>query len=172
MSQSRYVRRSEAEVRQLLEDQMGFTETEYTVERWKEQRWIPWERVWERQVVTASGKEFPYWIICYSTVDRRTNSTRDCATDAIRFVLVADSPDGRPITRAEKRVYRTKGAIENMKARARELYRFVMDADHTCPKCNALMDERVVKKAGPRKGNKFLGCTRFPECNGTIWDYE
>ena len=167
MSQARYVQRTDSEVRQLLEDQMGFSEAEYTVERWGgDPRYIPWERVCERQVVTKSGKEFPYWIVCYSTVDRRTNVTRDVAKDAIRFVLLSES--GRPITRAEKRVYRTKGAMENIVERARELYRFVGKSE-TCPKCNALMDEREVKKEGPNKGKKFLGCTRYPECNGTIW---
>ena len=67
--------------------------------------------------------------------------------------------------------YRTKGALANMLERARELYRFVGKSE-TCPKCNALMDEREVKKEGPNKGKKFLGCTRYPDCNGSIWDYD
>jgi len=167
MSQARYVQRTDSEIRHLLEEKMGFSETEYTAERWG-QRFIPWERVWERQVVTKSGKEFPYRIVCYSTVDRRTNVTRDCAKDAIRFVLLSDS--GKPITRAEKCVYRTKGALDNILERARELYRFVGKSE-TCPKCNSLMDEREVKKEGPNKGKKFLGCTRYPDCNGTVWDH-
>ena len=97
MSQARYVQRTDSEVRHLLEEKMGFSETEYTADRLGLEKYIPWERVWERQVVTKSGKEFPYWIVCYSTVDRRTDVTRDVAKDAIRFVLLSDT--GKPITR-------------------------------------------------------------------------
>ena len=166
MSNARYVERTDAEVRALLEGEMGFVEAPYTRERWGD--YIPWERVWERQVVTASGTEYPYYIVCYSTVERGNNVTRACGEDAIRFVLL--NKNGKPITRAEKRVFRTKGALENMRERARDLYRFVMGSE-TCPKCNSLMDERTVKKDGPNKGKKFLGCTDYPNCDGTRWDY-
>jgi restriction system protein len=37
----------------------------------------------------------------------------------------------------------------------------------TCPKCNADMKLREAKK-GPQAGNRFWGCSRFPDCRGTL----
>lgn len=34
-----------------------------------------------------------------------------------------------------------------------------------CPKCGSFMVMRETKK-GPNKGNKFWGCSRFPQCRG------
>jgi restriction system protein len=34
-----------------------------------------------------------------------------------------------------------------------------------CPKCGSPMVVRVARK-GPNSGNKFLGCTKFPQCRG------
>lgn len=36
----------------------------------------------------------------------------------------------------------------------------------TCPKCNADMKLREARK-GPQAGNRFWGCSRFPDCRGT-----
>lgn len=37
----------------------------------------------------------------------------------------------------------------------------------TCPKCHAEMTRRQVRK-GPQAGTEFWGCTRFPDCRGTL----
>ncbi len=37
----------------------------------------------------------------------------------------------------------------------------------TCPKCHAEMKLRQARK-GPQAGNQFWGCTRFPDCRGTL----
>lgn len=37
----------------------------------------------------------------------------------------------------------------------------------TCPKCGSNMIVREARK-GPSAGNKFLGCSRFPGCKGTL----
>jgi restriction system protein len=36
-----------------------------------------------------------------------------------------------------------------------------------CPHCNALMVLRTAK-SGPNAGQQFWGCTRYPECKGTV----
>ena len=36
-----------------------------------------------------------------------------------------------------------------------------------CPKCHAEMKRRQARK-GPQAGNEFWGCTRFPDCRGTL----
>ncbi len=35
-----------------------------------------------------------------------------------------------------------------------------------CPKCGGSMIIRLARR-GPHRGNKFYGCTRYPNCNGT-----
>lgn len=37
----------------------------------------------------------------------------------------------------------------------------------TCPRCHAEMKLRQARK-GPQAGNEFWGCTRFPDCRGTL----
>ena len=122
------------------------------------------EYVWERQVEDTAGKEFPYTVRVYSSVDKRTNTTRDCGADAIRVVLM-DLETGRAMKlktgkgKAGQRIYRTKSALINLKARCREY--FVKVIQDGCPECGAVMAERAGKF-----GN-FLGCTKFPACKGT-----
>jgi len=36
-----------------------------------------------------------------------------------------------------------------------------------CPKCEAVMVVRTVKRDGPRQGERFWGCPNFPKCRGT-----
>ncbi len=36
-----------------------------------------------------------------------------------------------------------------------------------CPQCGALMALRTAK-AGKSPGNQFWGCTKYPECKGTV----
>jgi restriction system protein len=36
-----------------------------------------------------------------------------------------------------------------------------------CPQCGSLMALRTAK-AGPTPGSQFWGCTRYPECKGTL----
>ncbi|HET8869550.1 MAG TPA: topoisomerase DNA-binding C4 zinc finger domain-containing protein, partial [Aquabacterium sp.] len=37
----------------------------------------------------------------------------------------------------------------------------------TCPKCHADMKLRQARK-GPQAGHEFWGCSRFPDCRGTL----
>ena len=41
------------------------------------------------------------------------------------------------------------------------------EATKSCPKCSSLMVLREVKK-GQNMGNKFWGCSQFPECRGVV----
>jgi restriction system protein len=36
-----------------------------------------------------------------------------------------------------------------------------------CPKCGSEMVLRVAKK-GPHSGEKFWGCSKFPDCRGVV----
>lgn len=122
------------------------------------------EFVWERQVEDTAGNEFPYAVRVYSSVDKRTYITRDCGADAIRVVLM-DLDTGRALKlksgkgKAGQRIYRTKNALPTLKERCREY--FIKVIRDGCPKCGAVMAERSGKN-----GN-FMGCTKFPKCNGS-----
>lgn len=122
------------------------------------------EYIWQREVVSTSGKKFPYAVRVYSSVDKRTGRTRDCGTDAIRVVLM-DLESGRALKlkggkgKAGQRIYRTKNALPTLVERCREYFGKVIHDG--CPKCGSVMAERAGKNG------KFLGCTKYPVCNGT-----
>lgn len=143
-----YVEISKAEMNKTLED-CGFVETDYRFDLMAQ------EEVWERQVVSSTGKEFPFTVVIYTTIDKRTGVSRKVGGDAIRLILWDDKAE-RPIMASEKRVFRTKSALSNMKERARELFRFVFEAP-LC-ECGGIMVERCSKKPGAKP---FLGCSRF-----------
>lgn len=152
---ARYVEISETEMTSMMEDEMGF-----------DQEFIPGttEIVWQRQVETKSGEKFPYAIRVYSSIAYGTS--RGCGEDAIRVVLM-NLDTGRPIKlqptkgKAGKRIYRTKGAMPNLRTRCRELFAYVINPGHHCPDCDSLM---ATRKGGY---GEFLGCTNYPDCRGT-----
>ena len=122
------------------------------------------EYVWQRNVESKQGKQYPYAVRVYSSVDKRTGLTRDCGSDAIRVVLM-DLKTGRALKlksgkgKAGQRIYRTQNALPTLTERCREYFSKVIHDG--CPKCGSVMAER-----GGRNG-KFLGCTKYPACNGT-----
>jgi restriction system protein len=44
---------------------------------------------------------------------------------------------------------------------------FEKQSSTVCPKCGSLMVMRESNK-GPSKGNKFLGCSKYPQCRGVL----
>jgi len=148
-----YVARSFEEVRDMLEGQMGFTQVNIAG---------CFEVVWQRQVV-RKGEPTKYFVRVYSSVDKDTGWTRDCAKDAIRVQLVAIEDGQKKLLMKGKRVHRTVSALDNLRERARTLYGKCLDSACLCPKCNAVMAERTVKATG----KTFLGCTDYPLCKGT-----
>jgi len=115
------------------------------------------------------------YVRVYTSLGIGRLAVRECGRDAVRIVVGA-SPDDRPglfrLLGDKKRIYRTapKGEhdarvsafLERLKAAIREGYR---QALHTpvCPACGHPMAIRKNKK----DGNKFYGCTEFPQCKGT-----
>jgi hypothetical protein len=107
------------------------------------------------------GDGFRYAIRIYSSVDRRTNTTRNSGQDAIRVTLF-DLFKERPV-KVEKRVNRTQNALVNMRARAREMWQYVSNKKNVCPSCQSLL----VKRTAKRTRKQFLGCSSYPECKHT-----
>lgn len=159
----RYVPLNFAEVKALLEGDMGFEQKQPKGTR---------ELCWQRQVV-VKGVPVPYVVRVYSTLEP-TGECRELGADAIRVVLVdiedGDGDDFERVLTVEKRVFRTKSAMDNLRTRARELYGYVLNAAHRCPCCGRLM--QVRKSTGKRNVNRhvkvrmeppkeFFACTGF-----------
>ena len=115
----------------------------------------------EDMMQALRGDGFRYAIRVYSSVDRRTNTTRDSGQDAIRVTLY-DLFKDRPV-KVEKRVNRTLNALVNMRTRAREMWQYVSSKSNTCPTCQSLLVRRTAK----RTKKQFLGCSNYPECKHT-----
>ncbi len=113
------------------------------------------EFVYERDVITKSLVVHPYKIRVYSSIRKETGWSDTCGCDAIRVVLI-DKVTNRPAKKSEKRVHRTKNALKNLRARCRDAFRYVLEAEN-CPRCKAMLVEREAKKTG----SKFMGCSRY-----------
>lgn len=157
MAGERYVPITHTEMADLLERDMGFHRADEST---------CWEMIWVRDVETRSGQKFPYQVKVYSTIDLRTRVTRECGQDAIRLVLI-DTITGRPVKKADKRVFRTMNALINLRKRARDLFKYVIEGPH-CPKCSSVM----VKRTGGPGNHEFWGCSHYApnnpwHCTGT-----
>lgn len=63
--------------------------------------------------------------------------------------------------------YSEQLAAERLRHRRREKTEENDRADPACPLCSSLMAVRTAK-AGKKPGGQFWGCTRYPECKGTL----
>lgn len=112
---------------------------------------------------TDDTKIFTASIRVFTSISK-AGFVRSKGTDAIRVSAVYRAKDGsiRAISHKAKRVHRVANWKKNLANRIKS----VEDSLRTiqfCPKCQAPMAERTVKATG----NKFLGCSDFPRCNGT-----
>lgn len=156
MAGERYVPIRIGEMHKLLHEEMGFEQLDpgSVVIGGKPVM----EHIYERPVISKSGIDYFCKIRIYTSVDVRTSSTRECAKDAIRVVIIGES--GYPIRRdgksREARIYRTMNAKVNLHKRCREIFAWVMK--NACPTCRHPLIELKVKKAGPNQGRLFLTC--------------
>ena len=165
MAGSKYVEIGLDEFRNVIETEMGFKCVNGGNDGGMAKEYI-YERIVQHNneddfMSALRGDKFRYSIRIFSSIDKRTNVTRDTGQDAIRVTLY-DMEKGRPV-RVEKRVHRTKNALINMRQRAREMWQYVADKKNTCPKCKSLL----VKRTAKRTKKNFMGCSKFPECKHT-----
>ncbi len=150
----RYVEIRIGEMHKLLHDELGFEQANND---------RSWEHIYERR-----SENFYCTIRVYTSVDIRSSVTRACAKDAIRVVVLNE--EGYPIKRdgksREARIYRTKGAKDNLRKRVEELIFWIKT--NACPDCRYPLTERVVKKEGANQGRPFLTCTN-KDCNHFEW---
>jgi Topoisomerase DNA binding C4 zinc finger len=168
---SKYVAVPEAAMRALMESECGFEQIKLDGTT---------ELVFQRDVVSSKGKEFPYAVRVYSSV--AYGETRAVGEDAIRVILM-NTTTNRPVkimgegrknrdrkSKAGSRIYRTAPTgipteervaelLGRLKTRCREYFYHVVA--NQCPKCDSALSLRHSK------GNDFYGCTNFPECKHT-----
>ena len=158
------------EFKKEIENEMGFTCVNPNREVSNPRGGYAEEYIYERVVKhhnpedmmqALRGEDFRYSIRIYSSIDRRTNTTRNSGQDAIRVTLY-DLFKERPV-KVEKRVNRTQNALVNMRARAREMWQYVSTRNNVCPTCQSLL----VKRTAKRTKKQFLGCSNYPECKHT-----
>ena len=111
----------------------------------------------------------------YTSLGVGSSTARAVGKDAIRIVIGVLLSEGRfrPIRKKEKRVFRTAPEkdteeervaffMDRFRKEIRKAYAAAREAV-ACPKCAAPMLRCTAKK----DGHEFLGCSKFPECNGT-----
>ncbi len=168
MAEGNYIAVPEAAMRSMMEGECGFTQLKIDG---------TYEIVFQRQVTSAKGREFPYAVRVYSSV--ANGVSRAVGEDAIRVVLFDTRTDrpvkimgegrknrdrkskaGSRINRTARQCIPTEDRIAELLGRLRDRCRdyFYHVITNECPKCgNAL----AMRHGG---GKDFYGCTNFPEC--------
>jgi|GEM_PF-2979453 ssDNA-binding Zn-finger/Zn-ribbon topoisomerase 1 len=101
-----------------------------------------------------------YCLKIYSSIERGDKKSRGYGLDAIRIVPIRRE-DLKPIRIKFKRVNRGFNWKNNFRLRISEILENLGN-DMRCPRCEAKL---VMRKNIKRRVN-FLGCSRFPDCNG------
>ena len=123
------------------------------------------EIVYERDITTASGVDYPFKLRIYSSIDQRDNECRSKGKDAIRVLLVSKK-DGK-VVRKSQRINRVGDDVMNrVLDRCRELFRAAIDPTNKCPTC----EDGLLVLREPKRGQKwraFKGCSNYPVCKGS-----
>lgn len=116
---------------------------------------------WTNEIVyEAESKNGNFIIRCFSSLDRRTGELRDKGSDAIRLVVLHEET-GRPVVK-EKRTNRIKTWCKNLKQKIENI-KNRKDEIKICSECGSVM----VIRENSDSGNKFWGCTSYPDCSNT-----
>lgn len=119
-------------------------ESEY---EWEEKDY-DWTQEWVYETDSSEGK---FIMRVYSSVDKRSNESREKDSDAIRLVVL-DDDSGRPVMK-EKRTNRIKTWKKNLKKKISNISDR-KDELNFCDKCG-----RVMLILENDDGDKFLGCS-------------
>ncbi len=123
------------------------------------------EIVFERDITTASGVDYPFKLRIFTSIDQRDNECRSKGKDAIRVLLVSKK-DGKVVKRSTRINRVGDDVMERVMERCRELFRYAIDPTNKCPKC----EDGVLVLREPWKGQKwkaFMGCSNYPVCKGS-----
>jgi hypothetical protein len=115
---------------------------------------------WTKELVYESYSENEVFTLrVYSSLDERTGKTRSKGSDAIRTVVL-HTESGKPVMR-EKRTNRIKTWKKNLKKKIQSL----TDRQGDIVMCNNCESPMVIRENSD--GDKFYGCSSYPECKNT-----
>jgi hypothetical protein len=116
-----------------------------------------WTKEW---VYEAASENSRFVMRIYSSVDKRSNRSREKDSDAIRLVVLEKNTN-KPVMK-EKRTNRIKTWPKNLKKKIRNV-KNRKDELNFCSRCDSVM---VIQK-NKEDGNRFWGCSKYPECENT-----
>lgn len=123
--------------------------------------WSESNYMWADEIIyetaTHSGK---FKMRVYSSIDKTTGRARKKGSDAIRLVVI-ETESERPVLK-EKRTNRIKTWPKNLKRKINNISDR-KDELEFCEECGSVM---VIRQASD-SGDKFYGCTSYPDCKNT-----
>lgn len=128
-------------------------ETEY---KWQRKDY-DWAKEWIYEAESDDGK---FTMRVYSSVDKRSDKSREKDSDAIRLTVI-HTESGWPVM-SEKRTNRIKTWPKNLKKKIANI-KDRKDEVTFCDDCGSIMLIRENKE----NGDKFYGCIEYPECKNT-----
>lgn len=162
MTDKEYQSITRSEFESFLDDVVGDRWEEVGGAKFTEVRNFVGERVYKipiRQDSINGDIDIEYIEIrVFSTIDKKTNKSRQKGEDSIKTVLWDPDIDG-PVA-GKTRTHRIKTWRKNLKKKIEDLHNI---GEHTvvCEQCGGWL----VKREG--KYGEFLGCTNYPECQNT-----
>ena len=125
---------------------------------------LPFQEVdysWASECIyEAESKNGTFVIRVYSTIEQRDSESRGTGEDSIKIqVIHADT--GRPVI-STSRTYRTPGWAERLQEKIKDL-KSRKGEIIKCDECSSLM----VIRENNSTGDKFYGCTSYPDCKNT-----
>lgn len=122
-----------------------------------------WERVnydfAKEYAYEHESEEDNFLMRIWSSIDVRTNKARDKDKDAIRLAVLWTETMEPVLT--EKRTNRIVTWEKNLLKKIRNIQERQQEL-RICSECNSVM---VIRES--KDGNKFYGCTEYPECKNS-----
>lgn len=116
---------------------------------------------WTGELVYEAYSENETFILrVYSSLDKKTGKAREKGDDAIRIVVLHNETE-RPVLK-EKRTNRIQTWCMNLGKKINKVIDKKKDLTF-CEECGNLM---VIRK-NKQSGDKFWGCTSWPDCENT-----
>lgn len=146
MAKNTYTRITRDEFESALEKTgLGFTRHDYN-----------WTFEW---VYEATTENDTFTCRVYSSIDKRTNESRDKDSDSIKIIVLYTETE-EPVFK-EKRTNRIETWEKNLLKKLNKLKDKHGDID-ICNECGSVM---VIRESS--SGDKFKGCTGYPDCKNT-----
>lgn len=150
-SSSENKRKSQMFTKERFEEVLAETEYSWEIKDYD------WTNEWVYEVGSGKGK---FVMRVYSSVDKRSNESREKDSDAIRLVVLHEETN-KPVL-SEKRTNRIKTWPKNLKQKISNIEERRNDLEW-CGECSSVM----LIRENSQSGEEFYGCSSYPECTNT-----